>query len=220
MNRMNTAMLTKSAIFASLILAVQAVVYYTGSGKEVIPQIAPWSQFPAAMGVWQSGGDVPIEQDVLDQLKPDDYVNRVYASNTNLPAVSLFIGYFNSRRNGRAPHSPEWCLPGAGWKSISTQVISVPIPNDPEALPANEYLIEKGLDRQLVLYWYHQGSRSVASEVLAQMYSLPDLIMHGRTDTALVRIIVPVQSGNTAAAKTIAVGFAQNAYPLIRKHIL
>src|SRR5665213_1169144 len=81
MMRLNTVIGTKAAIVATLILVAQAAVYYTGSGKEVIPAVAPWSQFPAVLGTWQSGGDVPIEQDVLDQLKPDDYLNRIYTSN-------------------------------------------------------------------------------------------------------------------------------------------
>jgi EpsI family protein len=210
----------KASLVALVILVGQTAVYYTGSGKEVIPTVTPWRQFPTVVNQWKSVADIPLEQDVLDKLKPDDYLNRNYVFGEDARPVNFFVGYFNSRRNGRAPHSPEWCLPGAGWKSVSTVTVAIPIPSENQTLPANEYLIEKGVDRELVVYWYNQGTRSVASEVLAQLYSLPDLLFHGRTDTALIRIIVPVQQGDTDRARTSAVAFAQDVYPLIRKHIL
>jgi EpsI family protein len=217
---MNSAIGTKAAFLATAILLAQTAIYYTHSGREVIPPVAPWRQFPTAINTWKSLGDIPIDQEVLDKLKPDDYLNRDYSSAGIRSPINFFVGYFNSRRNGRAPHSPEWCLPGAGWKSVSTQTIAIPIERESETFPANEYLIEKGASRALVLYWYSQGARSVASEVLAQMYSLPDLIFHGRTDTALIRIIVPVLGDDTAGAKHYGVMFAQDVYPLVHKHIL
>jgi EpsI family protein len=220
MTRLNTLICSKAAAFATIILIGQALIYYTGSGKEVIPAVAPWRQFPAVVDDWKSVADIPLDQDVLDQLKPDDYLNRNYSSDGDPSPVNFFVGYFNSRRNGRAPHSPEWCLPGAGWKSVSTDVIKIPVLGDSKSLPANEYLIEKGVSRELVLYWYHQGTRVEANMVVAQMYSLPDLIMHGRTDTALVRIIVPVQGTDMTGAKHTAEAFAQDVYPLVRGHIL
>ncbi|MEP6714493.1 MAG: exosortase C-terminal domain/associated protein EpsI [Terriglobia bacterium] len=210
----------RAALLATLILIGQGVIYYNGSGKEVIPAILPWNQFPSEVNQWKAVTDIPIAQDVLDKLRPDDYLNRNYASADQRTVLNFFIGYFNSRRNGRAPHSPEWCLPGAGWKSLSSHTIAIPVGGEGQPLPANEYMIQKGIDKQLVLYWYHQGTREVADDLVAQMYALPELILHGRTDTALIRIIVPVQGGDTAAASTTARNFAAGVYPLVRKHIL
>lgn len=204
---------------ATAILLVQTAFYYSGSAKETIPAVAPWNQFPGEVQNWKSEADMVLDQTVLSALQPDDYLARTYLSSSDSHPVSLFVGYFNSRRDGRAPHSPQWCLPGAGWKSLSVKIISIPIPHTPELLPANEYLIEKGISKELVLYWYHQGTRTVANELVAQFYSLPDLIFHSRTDTALVRIIVPVLDNDIDGAKATGVRFAQAVYPLIRKHI-
>jgi EpsI family protein len=210
----------KAARLASIILVGQAVFYYSSSAKEVIPNVPPWSQFPSSVGDWTAVAEFPIEQDVLDKLQPDDYLNRNYSAGNGQKLANLFVGYFNTRRNGRAPHSPQWCLPGAGWKSVFTRRVSIPIDGGTSQLPANEYLVEKGVNQELVLYWYHQGTRTVANEVVAQVYSLPDLILHLRTDTALVRIIVPVSGRDSQAAIGTAVGFAQTVYPLVLKHIL
>jgi EpsI family protein len=210
----------KSMALASLILVAQALFYYSSSAKEVIPAVPAWSRFPSVAGAWTTVNEFPLDQEVLDKLQPDDYLNRNYSAANGQQLVNLFIGYFNTRRNGRAPHSPQWCLPGAGWKSVYSKRVSIPLAAGTSQLPANEYLVEKGANQQLVLYWYHQGTRTVANEVVAQIYSLPDLVLHLRTDTALVRIIVPVQGNDRQAAIGTAVEFAKTVYPLVLKQIL
>lgn len=197
------------------LLLLQAGIYYTMSAKEFIPDIAPWSRFPAEIGSWRGVGDEPLDEDVLTELKPDDYLNRSYVSGNR--ELSLFVGYFNSRRNGRAPHSPEWCLPGAGWNPISTRTVSIDLGSG--RLPASEYIVEKKPERLLVLYWYHQGERVTSSETMAQLYAIPDMLMHGRTDTSLVRIIAPIAGNQTESARDLAFGFAREIYPLIRSQI-
>jgi EpsI family protein len=204
-------------VLVIVFLLLQAGIYYTISAKEFIPDIGPWSRFPAEVQGWKANADEPIDADALATLKPDDYLNRNYVSGKN-QILNLFVGYFNSRRNGRAPHSPEWCLPGAGWKTVSTRVVSIDT-DSLNPLPANEYVVEKGGDRQLVVYWYHQGERVMSSEVLAQFYAIPDMILHGRTDTSLVRIIAPVSGNRVEAARDVAFEFARDVYPLIRQQI-
>jgi len=210
-------MKNRRALVVIGLLLAQAGLYYTISAKEVIPDIGPWSRFPAQINGWKASADEPVDPDALAELKPDDFLNRDYVSGKN-QVLNLFVGYFNSRRNGRAPHSPEWCLPGAGWKTASTRVVSI----DTGAgglLPANEYIVEKAPARQLVVYWYHQGGRVMSSEVVAQFYAIPDMIMHGRTDTSLVRIIVPVTDKGVEGARDLAFDFARDVYPLIRRQI-
>ena len=204
-------------VLVIVFLLLQAGIYYTISAKEFIPDIGPWSRFPAEVQGWKANADEPIDADALATLKPDDYLNRNYVSGKN-QILNLFVGYFNSRRNGRAPHSPEWCLPGAGWKTVSTRVVSIDT-GSRNPLPANEYVVEKGGDRQLVVYWYHQGERVMSSEVMAQFYAIPDMILHGRTDTSLVRIIAPVSGDRVEAARDVAFEFARDVYPLIRQQI-
>ena len=198
-------------------LFVQAAFYYSGSDKDVIPPIERWNQFPTELGGWQSDGDLPMDQAILIALQPDDFLARNYSSAQDPHIASLFVGYFNSRRNGRAPHSPEWCLPGAGWKSIFSKPTTISFGK--EQMEATEYLIQKGSSKELVLYWYHQGSRTVSSDLQAQFYSLPDLILHRRTDIALVRVIVAVDDKGLENAEASGFNFVRTFYPAIRKHI-
>jgi EpsI family protein len=205
------------AILVIGLLLAQAGIYYTISAKEFIPDIGPWSRFPTEVNGWKTIADEPVDKDALAALKPDDYLNRDYVSGKGL-VLNLFVGYFNSRRNGRAPHSPEWCLPGAGWNTVSTRVVSIDRGSG-KSLLANEYIVEKNGERQLVVYWYHQGERVLSSEVMAQFYAMPDMILHGRTDTSLVRIIAPVAGNQIEGARGLAFDFARDVFPLIQKQI-
>jgi len=207
----------KSVAIAILILLAQAGAYYTLSAKEVVPQILPWSEFPSRVGAWHALTDMAMDDAVIAELKPDDYLNRNYGSPSGR-VLNLFVGYFSSRRDGRAPHSPEWCLPGAGWKSLSTRVVQIDLPAGGR-IPANEYVVEKTGQRCVVIYWYHQGHKAIASELGAQLYAIPDMVMHGRTDTSLVRIITPFAMDDVAEAREAGFEFARQAYPLIREHI-
>lgn len=210
---------SKAFFIASLVMLLQATVYYSLAGVEVIPTITPWNRFPTEIADWRAVTDIPMQSEVLAALKPDDYLEREYVSPRSRAGLNLFVGYFNSRRNGRAPHSPQWCLPGAGWKTVSTKVISIPIPGERAALPANEYIVKSELGYCIVLYWYHQGGRVLANEIEAQFYAIPEMLMHQRTDIALVRIMTPVAGDDIEGARPVSVEFAQAVFPLIRKQI-
>jgi EpsI family protein len=86
-------------------------------------------------------------------------------------------------------------------------------------VPIAEYVIEKAPERALVLYWYHQGEYETPSELMAQVYAIPDMLAHRRTDTSLVRIIAPVAGNRLDDARNTALSFARDAYPLIRRQI-
>jgi EpsI family protein len=56
----------------------------------------------------------------------------------------------------------------------------------------------------LVLYWYQTGSRVIRSEYASKLLLVKDSILHGRTDGALVRLIVPQRPGADAAGVELA----------------
>ena len=71
--------------------------------------------------------------------------------------------------------------------------------------------MQKGLDRQLVLYRYQAHGRIVASEYWGKIYTVVDAIRLNRSDGAMVRVIVPIPSMNEGAereAERLALEFA------------
>jgi EpsI family protein len=81
-------------------------------------------------------------------------------------------------------------------------------------ITVNRYVIAKGLDRKLVLYWYQAHGRVVASEYWAKFYLVADAIRMNRSDGALVRIITAVdRNEDIEHAQQRAVEFAQVILP-------
>lgn len=56
----------------------------------------------------------------------------------------------------------------------------------------NWLTMHKGNGRLGVLYWYQLADRVESNEYLAQFRSLPNLLMHRRTDISLIRLIAPI----------------------------
>ena len=85
----------------------------------------------------------------------------------------------------------------------------------------NRYVIQKGLEKQLVLYWYQAHDRVVASEYWGKVYLVADAVRLNRTDGSLVRVIAPVGSGDNAEAdaEAKAVDFVKTMFPLLADYL-
>jgi len=83
-----------------------------------------------------------------------------------------------------------------------------------------EYVIANGESRQFVIYWYQAHGRSVANEYMAKIHMVADAIRINRTDGALVRVITPIASSESASeARKRAEGFAVRIAPLLPRFI-
>jgi EpsI family protein len=177
------------------------------------------SKFPAVMDAWQ-GEDSPLDPDVVKVAAVDDYMNRYYRSGDNV--LGLYVGYYRSQREGEALHSPMQCLPGAGWAPMKTESTQVTGQDDRGTRTINKLLVEKGIERMLVLYWYQTVNRVTASEYLRKLFLVKDALGSGRTDVALVRIISPVDPRDPegeARALTLTRPFAERVLPEVHKQL-
>jgi EpsI family protein len=217
-NRLSPLYKNSTARILTIILVGQALLLYAVSRPEKIPYAPPLSGFPSIVGPWMLQEDLPIDQDTRDVLKADDLLSRNYVRAGDPLPVNLFIAAFKSQRNGKAPHSPRNCLPGAGWTQLQSGVITVDIPGG-RAIRVNHYVVQKDEDRSLVLYWYESRDRVIASEYMAKLMEIADSIRYNRTDTAIVRVVVPIVQRNFQAANRTAVDFVQTMYPVVRNYL-
>ena len=203
----------------AVLLAATALFLHARSRNEVLPPREPLTAFPHQLGEW-SGTDVKIEQEVLDVLGAGDFLLRVYQDpSRRQPYVDLFLAYFPSQRTGDTIHSPKHCLPGSGWLPVESSRVTLALPGHSPFL-ANRYVIAKGTDRQLVLYWYLAHDRAVASEYWAKFYLVADSIRLSRSDGSLVRVTTPLRSGETTdAAQARLTSFAGKFTPLLNQYI-
>ncbi len=200
-------------------LLVGAGVFLHARGRtENLPLRKDLVSFPKQADGWV-GTEVAIQQGILETLGAGEFLVRIYRRTPEEPHIDFFLAYFPTQRTGSTIHSPKNCLPGAGWAPISSGRIQLTRAGG-EASPVNRYVITKGLDRQLVLYWYQAHGRVVASEYWAKFYLVADSIRMNRSDGALVRVVTPIsRQEDTRAAENRAVGFAQQILPLLDNYI-
>jgi len=177
------------------------------SHGEATPPARPMNEFPREIGSYKTVAEVPFDQNTLQVLGVTDYLNRGYFSPSE-GELGLYIGYFRTQRTGAAIHSPKNCLPGAGWQPSVSQIDQLSL-DDGRKVPVNLYVIRKGLDEEIVVYWYQSHGRVVASEYWGKFYMVYDAMRLNRTDAALVRITAPVRNGDEDSARTQALAFAK-----------
>jgi len=170
----------------------------------------PLREFPAAIDLWHSK-DHPYKADVVEAIGADDYINRVYSGGT--PPIALYIGYYKDQRSGDRIHSPKNCLPGSGWEPIHSAQIQI---GSAEGRPVfvNEYVVEQGSRRAMVLYWYQTRRRIIASEYWAKYWLVVDGLRHRSTDGTMVRIWTTAVDGEESA-RARATDFASHVYPQV-----
>jgi EpsI family protein len=196
-------------------LALQTVAYYGLPSQESTPKMRDLETFPATLSPWTQTASYPMEEEVQAVLKADQTINRLYASGNS--GVNLFVAYFRSQKSGVAPHSPKNCLPGSGWAATESGTTSVELAGGRQ-LEVNRYIVSRGDSKSLVLYWYQTPYRVIASEYWAKIYLVLDSIRYNRSDTALVRVVVPLPDGREAEAEAQAKDFIQKSFPSLNSY--
>lgn len=203
-------------VIVLLVLLAAGVAVARADRSEETPLRMSFSLFPMQLGQWQGRQNPPFSDRVLEVLGLDDYLSRGYFKGTRAYA-DLYVGYWSSQRQGDTMHSPQNCLPAAGWEPVKQSLLTIPDPRNPSAqITVNRYLIQKGLDRQLVLYWYQGRGRIIGSEYWSKIYLVIDAARLNRTDAAIVRVVVPVLGPTTddeAAAEQDAIDFVNAFMP-------
>jgi EpsI family protein len=213
-----------------LFLVAAAALLHLRGDVDRVPASQPLSQLSTTIGSW-TGREIPLDANVLEVLGKGVFLNRTYMPNGTFATVGmgggdhldapvgLFIGYFPTQRTGQAIHSPQNCLPGAGW-TFDTQGVTEFTDRNGKSYQVGEYLISNGKSRQEVLYWYRSHGRSIANDYMAKLYTLADSIRYNRTDAALVRVITPVGQGESQHdAHQRVLAFATQMAPLLPAYI-
>jgi EpsI family protein len=223
--------MTIRALVVSLVLVAGAVLIGRASRSEPVLLRTSLDAFPLQIAEWEGKPTERFEQQILVALGVDEYVNRIYRAPTGV-YVGLYIGYYGSQREGDTMHSPLNCLPGAGWLPVKQERVAISVPTGiggPTGLPTgrrdilvNRFLIQKGLERQVVIYWYQSHGRVVASEYWGKVYTVIDAIRMNRTDAAMVRVVCPVSSNDAAGlvrAEQAAASFVRAFFPQLGTYL-
>lgn len=200
-------------------LIASTAIYLHGRGQDwPSPPHLAVTDFPRDIGSWQGGDSLPFNQDTLNVLGPGQFLERIYRRPPQ-PGLDLFLAYFPSQRTGDTIHSPRHCLPGAGWEPTESSLVQLTA-SDGRSVTVNNWVIAKGEERQVALYWYQAHGRVLANEYRAKVYQVWDAMRLNRTDGSLVRIITPVASFESIdQARQRAVDFAEQLLPMLGSYI-
>ncbi len=159
----------------------------------------PFSLFPRRIAEW-SGYFSELEPSIERVLGADDYVNATYLSSHEDEAVNFFVAYYDKQTEGSGIHSPEVCLPVGGWEVFSLDEQEVSLPDTPFGdFRLNRAVIQKGLSKQVVYYWFEQRGRHLTNDFIAKISVVYDSLVRGRTDGALVRFVTAIGPEETEA---------------------
>jgi EpsI family protein len=200
------------------LLAFTALILQMRGWTESIPAHENLEKFPLSVGDWR-GTAKTISPEAVAVLGPGEFLLRDFQRSATDAPVNLFIAYFPSQRSGDTIHSPQNCLPGSGWTPI--EKTHIPLHYDVNHVVwINRYVVAKGLDRDLVLYWYQSHGRVTASDYWAKFYLFADSVRLHRTDGALIRIVTPLNKDENADQTEMrALAFARSIGPLLDQYI-
>jgi EpsI family protein len=204
---------------AAAALLASTALYLHARGQEWIsPPHLQVTGFPREVGDWQGGQTLPFSAETLQILGPGEFLERIY-QRPHQPAVDLFLAYFPSQRTGDTIHSPKHCLPGAGWEPIQSSLVQLAA-GEGRTITVNYWVIAKGEQRQVALYWYQAHGRVLANEFRAKFYQVWDAMRLSRTDGSLIRVITPVtELESIDSAKRRAVAFSEQLVPMLGAYI-
>ncbi len=164
-----------------------------------------------------AGEDLTLSEGEIRVAGVSDYLFREFnynggpdaATAASMPVnYSVYVGYYEQQMQGKSIHSPKNCLPGSGWEALGSTLIPVGVYTG-QPTQVNRYLLQNGTTRALVLYWYQGRGRAEANEYRVKWDLLVDAALRGRTEEALVRVVVPIPDApdgeNTAEAMALSV---------------
>jgi len=159
------------------------------------------------------GRDRAISADERKVAGMTDYLMREYVNPADSSfAFSVYVGYYDRQTEGKTIHSPRNCLPGAGWEPTGVSDRAIVIGKS--SYLVRRYSLAKDKSHALVYYWYQGRGRISSNEYLVKWELLRDAALTGRSEEALVRIVLPLE-GDVGKADSLATEVAQAIIPAI-----
>jgi EpsI family protein len=189
-------------------LAAGCILTFGVNQQRSIPLFRPLDSIPLVLA-GQPGIAGVLPEDQRKAAGMSSYIFRYYGKAT-LP-FEIYVGYYDQQTQGKTIHSPKNCLPGSGWEAL--QQSTIPLATTQGTVRVNRYVLQNKDQRALVLYWYQGRGRITADEYRVKWELLRDAALRGRSEEALVRVLVHMPPGTrepdaSAAAEVAAAALA------------
>lgn len=189
---------SKGLITGAVLSLLIAVAYVAAPARDIPPLAREsFSSFPRDLGPWRGTPEF-LEPEVERVLGATDYLNATYYAPGEAAPVNIFSAWYSKQTEGDGIHSPEVCLPVGGWEIFSLTQHRVDLPATPYgSFDVNRAVIQKGMSKQLVYYWFEQRGKRMTNDFAAKASVILDSLTMGRTDGALIRFSTPIDPNET-----------------------
>ena len=194
-----------------LLLSATLAASLWADRREPSPLAAPLDSISSQIAGWTSAGNMTLKDRIAASLAATSYLSRTYRKGQ--AQLDMFTAFYAQQRAGDTMHSPKYCLPGGGWEFADMRTINLELPGP--KVTVNRAVIQRGGERQLMLYWYQSPTRIVASEYQNKFFLVWDGLVHGNQGGSIVRVMLPDGPG----AEAEAVNFAVNLIPQMRRSL-
>jgi len=213
-------MISKARVL--IIITLLAATWYTlqtTSQVTATPIKKSLSLFPHQIADYHLSNSFQSSAGVVEMLGVDDYIQYNYIDEANT-YINLYAGFYKAVGVSGSYHSPKNCIPGGGWgiDTIKKVVLETGIENKKQST-VSEMLIRNGAEYQVVLYWYQNRGRIIASEYWEKIYLVLDALFKGRRDGTFVRIMTVAQDGDIKGAEARIKSFAEQVMPLLDQYL-
>jgi EpsI family protein len=186
-------------------------------GLEAVKLRKRLALLPHRLGEWQ-GSDAALSDRELEVLGMEDYVLRKY-TNKQGQSIWTFVVYYDNQIQGYRIHPPKICLNAWGWTPTSTSREKIHFTKGSiKIAEVNKYLVQKGVEKTLVAYWYHSRGRIITNEYIDRFYLGWDSLTKKRSECALVRVSCSVNDDEIGAWRNL-VSFIQLFFPVLQEHL-
>ena len=200
------------------VLLAATIFLQTRARKPFAPARTSLEAFPTQLGELV-GVDLPILRDDLETLGPGEFLQRRYADGRiERPGVDLYLAYLPGE-HALYKHALQDCLTGSGWSMVESGTTTLKFEGE-GPFQARRYLIARGTDRQLVVFWYWTHGRRVTTVDPLNLFIMFDSLRLNRKDSAMIRLSTPLQpdeAPHQAEQRLLAFGRVVN--PLLDEYI-
>lgn len=144
----------------------------------------PLSDFPKQFGAWRGTDEAP-RKEVLDMMKLDDYLQRVYRHPSGQEVV-LWISFSKTSRDQY--HYPTVCMEGSGWTEAESERhsldVAIPGKSGREVQPLRLRFVKADRAQQYVYYWYYLIGERDIDRAMRHLSQMTRLFLRGRANAS------------------------------------
>lgn len=202
---MNVGMYLPAAMFV-----VGAALTFVFNTPDPTPLPRPLEESIPSGFMDMAGIDVPIDTAEQRTSGVTHYLNRAFDIGVSEGPMLMYIGYHATQQGEYRIHSPTVCLPGAGWTPVSSKVVSISVGDSLYSL--NRYVLQRDEHRILVYYWFQGRGRVTSGQVSTfRLSAMRDVLLSGRDEETLARIVIPLPKGSRENDILKAVGLVPDS---------